>query len=127
MRCSSAAIGGRGAPVAPVPSSASTARPTLGHGPSAETSRTPSASASEAMRSFSGLRVPGAEVTHTGMPSRCSTRAVTQPSPPLLPGPAVMRRPSRSRAAYRSAMTVATARPADSISVASSMPADSAR
>ena len=39
------AMAGRGVPVAPVPSNASTARATLGHGPSGATSRTPSARA----------------------------------------------------------------------------------
>ncbi len=51
VRASSAASSGRGAPDAPVPSSASIARPTLGQGPSGPTSRTPSARASFAIRS----------------------------------------------------------------------------
>ena len=122
-RSRSAATGARGGPLAPVPSSASTARATVGHGPSGATSRTPSALASRAMRSRSSAPPsPGGAVTHTGTSSRWRARASTQPSPPLCPWPAATSTPPASRAANRGAIAARTARPAHSISVASSMP-----
>src|SRR5918994_5431898 len=121
MRLRSPAIAGRGAPAAPVPSSASIARPTEGQGPSADTSRTPSARPSCAISSRNFDPSPEA-ATQTGTSARCSARAMTQPSPPLLPGPAATRTPVRSRWAYRFASTAAEARPAFSINVASPTP-----
>ena len=79
MRSISAAIAARGAPRAPVPSSASTTRPTLGQGPSGATSRTPSARARAAIASRSSAAGPGGAVTHTGTSSRWRARA-THPS-----------------------------------------------
>ena len=51
--------------------------------------------------------------TRTGQPARCSSRATTQPSPPLLPGP---HRTSVGRGAKRAVIARVTARPAFSIS-----------
>ena len=50
-----------------------------------------------AIASRSSAAGPGGAVTHTGTSSRWSARATTQPSPPLWPGPAAIRTPSRSR------------------------------
>ena len=51
--------------------------------------------------------------TRTGQPARCSWRATTQPSPPLLPGP---HSTSVGRGANRAVIARETARPAFSIS-----------
>ena len=62
-----------------------------------------------------GDRRPGVSAALTRMPSACSARATTQPSPPLLPGPAATSTPWRSSGANSRAMTRPAARPADSM------------
>ena len=53
------------------------------------------------MRLRSAEPLPGRRRDPTGTPSAWSARAVTQPSPPLLPGPAAISTP------WRSSVTVA--------------------
>ena len=123
IRSSSAAIGGRGAPRAPVPSSASTTTPTLGQGPSGATSRTPSAARARGHRFTKLGRLGPAAPSPT--PAR---RAGGAPAPAPTRRRRCGRGPPRSARRPEAGARGATparppsARPAHSIRVASATP-----
>ncbi len=105
----------RGAPLAPVPSSASTATPQPPHSSSGSTTCTPCIVARILFSRQSGDGSPGNATAVTLTPSDASARAATKPSPPLLPVPQATTTPSGRRPPNSLATAAATARPADSM------------
>ena len=106
----------RGGPLAPVPSSASTARPTVGQGPSGATSRTPSARASRAMRSRSSAPPSPRWRRHPDRHLESVEGARQHPAvAAVVPGPAATSTPPASRAANRARAIAATDRAAGAL------------